>query len=174
MPNWQWRLFLAEEMYRSSRAQYNSALVMVLSFILFAALTGLLLSHLISGSIAGGLARAAEAARQVAAGDLTAPDITVRGRDEVAQLSYAFNQMKNNLKGIILKIADTSRLLSAAAQQLTSQALQASSGAGENAATMGEIAATVEQVARDAQSVSAAAGEASKNAGEGARGIEQV
>jgi len=88
---------MAEEMYRNSRAHYNFAVVIVIAFTLFAALAGLLLSFMISRKIAGGLAGVVEKANRVAAGDLTVEDITVRGRDEMAQLSMAFNGMKNNL-----------------------------------------------------------------------------
>lgn len=165
---------LAGEMYRNSQAGYNSAVVMVVSFIIVAVLLGLLLFYNLYRNIAGGLYRVSRAAGQVAAGDLTAGDIAVRGNDEIAELSSAFNQMKNNLKNIIEQIMDMSRSLSASAQQLTGQAQQVSVGAGENAATMGEISATMEDVAQNALSVSAAAGEASKNAGEGVRGLEKV
>jgi len=165
---------LAGEMNRNSRDHYNSAVVMVIAFTIFAALAGLLLSFVISRKIAGGLAGVVEKANRVADGDLTVEDIAVRGRDEMAQLSIAFNGMKNNLKVIIDRLIIVSPSLSSAAEGLSSQARQTSELSGQNAATVGQIASTVEQVARNARDVSLAAGEASKNAGEGTQGIEHI
>ncbi|HBV98505.1 MAG TPA: hypothetical protein DEF36_15915 [Desulfotomaculum sp.] len=165
---------LTEERQNSSRAQYRSALYMVVSFILFSGVAGLLLSLLISRSIAGGLARVAESAHLVAGGDLTAEDIKAQGRDEIAQLSSAFNQMKNNLKETIHQLADFSDSLASAATRLSCQAQQTSAGACETASTVGEMAATIERAALSARNVSVVTGEALKNSDEGTRGIDRV
>jgi methyl-accepting chemotaxis protein len=165
---------LAGDMYKRSQEIYKSAVTVVLSIIILASLAGLLLSVLISRGIAGSLAGMVKAVGQVAAGDLTAGDMTVRGRDEIAQLSTSFNQMKNSLQGIIRQIARISDTLSTSAEQLASQAQQTAAGAGENAATAGEIASAVDQVAQNTRNVSAAAGETTKRADEGARDIGNV
>ena len=165
---------MTDERYGSSRAQYSSAVIMVVSFIIFAGLAGLVLSLLISRNIAGGLARVAERAHLVAAGDLTAEDIRVRGRDEIAQLSSAFNQMKNNLKQTIHQLVNFSDAISIAATKLSGQAQQTSAGACETSSTVGQMAATVESAALNARNVSLVTGEAAQNADEGTRGIDRI
>jgi methyl-accepting chemotaxis protein len=147
---------------------------MVIAFIAFAGVAGLLLSLLISRSIAGGLSRVAGRANLVADGDLTAEDIPVRGRDEIALLSTAFNQMKNNLKKAINQLSGFSNTLYEEATRLSGQAQHTSSGACENASTVGEMAATLENAALSAQNISSVAGEAAQKAKEGARGLERI
>ncbi|MFZ5642650.1 MAG: methyl-accepting chemotaxis protein [Bacillota bacterium] len=164
----------AEERYSKSRAQYNSAVYMVVSVTIIAGAAGLILAFTISRDISGGLARIAERARLVAAGDLTAQDISIRGRDEIAQLSSAFNQMKNNLKDTIYQLVSFSNALYSAATKLSGQAQQTSAGACETVSTVEQMASTVENVAQNYRNVSLGTEEAAKNADEGTRGIDRI
>lgn len=163
-----------KEAITESAGQYNSALITVTAAILFAVVSGFILSLLISRNISQGLNRLVAVAGKLADGDLTSDNIEVRGKDEIASLTIAFNKMKNVLEGIIKDMVEISLSLSGAARQLSSQAQQTSAGASENAATVGEIASTVEQVARSAQDVSNSAEEASENADTGVQGIERI
>ncbi len=64
---------------------------------LFAAVLGLVFAGALAGSIAGGLAGVANAARRMAAGDLSA-SAAVSSRDEVGELARAFDEMAARLE----------------------------------------------------------------------------
>ncbi|GBF33999.1 methyl-accepting chemotaxis protein [Desulfocucumis palustris] len=164
----------ADQIYNESQSQYKSAVGIVTAVILFAVLIGFILAFIISRNIANGLNMVVEAADKVARGDLTSQDIAIRGKDEIARLSTAFNKMKSSLKDIINQMVGISLSLSESSQQLASQAEQTSSAASENAATVEEIASTVEHVAQDTQEISTSANEASQNASEGINGINKI
>lgn len=164
----------AEGRYSNSRAQYTSAVYLVLSFTIIAGVAALILALAISRGITGGLARIAERARLVAAGDLTADDINIQGRDEIAQLSSAFNQMKNNLKETICQLVSFSNELYSTSTILSGRAQQTSASACETVSTVEQMSSTVENAAQNARNVSLGTEEAAKNADEGTRGIERV
>lgn len=70
----------------------------------------------------------------IADGNLSQEDFTHNTKDEIGQLSEAFNKMKNNLRAIIFTVQENTSHLSASAQQL--------------AASTEEVVATSEDIAK--------------------------
>ncbi|MWV46454.1 HAMP domain-containing protein [Paenibacillus sp. HJL G12] len=60
----------------------------------------------------------------VAAGDMTLGPLSFTKRDEIGRLARSFDQMTQNLKNIITEVRETSRHVSASAQQLSASATQ--------------------------------------------------
>ncbi|MGF7033791.1 methyl-accepting chemotaxis protein [Paenibacillus mucilaginosus] len=107
-------------------------------------LIGLAAGFLLVRSISRPLVALTEAAKRVAAGDLTEGGLQVNAKDETGQLAAAFGTMSQNLRELIGQIGASTKLLSSAAEQL-------SSGASQTNTASEHIASTVEQVAAGAE-----------------------
>ncbi|AFH60271.1 methyl-accepting chemotaxis protein [Paenibacillus caseinilyticus] len=107
-------------------------------------LIGLAAGFLLVRSISRPLVALTEAAKRVAAGDLTEGGLQVNAKDETGQLAAAFGTMSQNLRELIGQIGTSTKLLSSAAEQL-------SSGASQTNTASEHIASTVEQVAAGAE-----------------------
>jgi len=130
-----------------------------------ALLIGLLIAWYIGRSITGPISKAVEAMNDIAEGE---GDLTKRldqsGKDEIAQLSGAFNQFAERVHGIILQVSGSTAQLASAAEQMatvtqeTNKGVQQQQSETEQVATaMNEMTATVQGVAHHATEASGAA-----------------
>lgn len=131
----------------------------------------------------------------VSSGDLTEEDIEVKSKDEIGQLSSAFNSMKNNLKTLIYSVQQNTEHLSAAAEELsasteevtattedvtkrvnaTTETVKSSSQAAyESARSMEETAAGVQRIAESTQELHNSSMDASETATKGKEIIRQA
>ena len=106
----------------------------------------------------------AEAAKQVASGNLTAQ---IKPRSERDALGNAISQMIGNLRDVVGEIRESAQSVASSSQQLSQAADQTS------AATQ-QISATIQQVARGAQEQSASAQETSASIEQLSRAIDQI
>lgn len=123
-----------------------------------AILTGLifiaLLIFIYVGRVTLAVAKVANAASVIATGDLTVeidPKLLSR-HDEIGHLAKAFNEMKNNLKGIAVELLDTATEVNESANTLTTVTDQASITAEDIAKTIEEIAKGATDQAKDTES----------------------
>jgi len=130
-----------------------------------ALIIGLLIAWYIGRSITVPISRAVEAMNDIAEGE---GDLTKRldetGKDEIAQLSGAFNQFAQKVHGIILQVSGSTAQLASAAEQMaaitqeTNTGVQQQQSETEQVATaMNEMTATVQGVAQNATEASSAA-----------------
>ncbi len=85
----------------------------------------------------------AERAKDIAGGDLTerTTDLRIsRGRDEISQVSIAFQRMRSSLATVINNLRDDSRKLTDTSNMVSEAARQSGETAGQVAETVGEIA----------------------------------
>ncbi|HYH80500.1 MAG TPA: methyl-accepting chemotaxis protein [Longimicrobium sp.] len=122
---------------------------------------GLLLSRLLSRSVAEPVTRVAERARRIAAGDLTGGEEEVRGGDEVAEMGHAFNRMAADLRSVIGQIQRTGAVIGGhgaeistlseetrgAVEHLNTAVAQITAGAEEQAASAQEAHNHTEEIA---------------------------
>ena len=136
----------------------------------------------LSRSIARPLENAVAAMEDVASGegDLTRR-LKVIGKDEVAQLSKAFNTFAEQVRRVIAQLADHSQTLASTSAQLEQTSGRASQGASQQrseidqvAVAMDELTATVQEVAGSAQQASAATQAGRHEVDEGKKVIEGV
>jgi len=136
----------------------------------------------LSRSIARPLESAVAAMEDVASGegDLTRR-LKVIGKDEVAQLSQAFNTFAEQVRSVIARLADHSQTLASTSAQLEQTSGRASQGASQQrseidqvAAAMDELTATVQEVAGSAQRASEATQTGRQEVDEGTKVIEGV
>jgi methyl-accepting chemotaxis protein len=126
------------------------------------------------------LQRATEAARTVAAGDLTA-HIEVGRDDELGRLLGSLADMNRSLSGIVGRVRDTAEKVSAASTQiaagntdLSSRTEQQASNLEETAASIEEMTATVNQTAQNAAQANQVAAAATQIAQRGGNAVGEV
>ncbi|HYG60350.1 MAG TPA: HAMP domain-containing protein, partial [Symbiobacteriaceae bacterium] len=95
---------------------------------------------LLARSLVRPIQRAAQAARRVAEGDLTVPELKVRGEDEVANLSRSFNQMVQSLRGLAQGVDHTTAQVLASTESLSGAVGQSARGAQSASTVAGKVA----------------------------------
>ncbi len=150
-----------------SATQHTVTILLIVSIIV-----GLLTSLMLSVSITNPLNRAVDALRDIAEGegDLT-QRLDVKGRDEIAQLSVAFNTFIAKVQGLVSQVAGSTSQLAAAAEEMslvvdgTKRGIQRQRNETDQVATaMNEMVATVQEVASNARSASEMANDADRQA----------
>lgn len=86
----------------------------------------------------------------IALGDLSIEPLEVKTKDEIGRLIHASNIMIKNLKGLMLRVAETSSQLAASSQQFTASAEQSSSSAEQ-------VTVSIQDIARGAETSSQSA-----------------
>jgi methyl-accepting chemotaxis protein len=163
----------ATEASKIAGQQYDTANIAVIVMAVLAAVMTVILALLLTRSIVSPLARALQAAEEIAGGNLT-KHILVDGKDEPARLLGALVVMQQNLRKTIEQISGSATQLASAAEELTAVTDEASRGLQqqnqeiEQAATaVNEMTAAVEEVARNAVSTSEASQQSNHTAKEG-------
>jgi len=100
---------------------------------------------IISRSITTPLKRALEVAKMVAAGDLTA-SIEKHGKDEIAELMQALDEMNTGLRKIVSEVQVGTDSISTAANEIASGNFDLSSRTEQQAGSLEETAASIEQL----------------------------
>ena len=93
-------------------------------------------------------------AEQIADGNLDVPDIHTTTKDEVGQLSAAFNKMKASLQQIILVCKDNAIDLSAISEELTASTNQVATTSSNVALNTEKIATSINDIASVSQQTS--------------------
>ena len=126
------------------------------------------------------LARATEAARTVAAGDLTTR-VEADSDDELGRLLRSLGHMNESLSGIVRRVRDASEKVRDAATQiaagntdLSSRTEEQASSLEETAASIEEMTATVGQNAANATQANELAASAAQVASRGGEAVAQV
>lgn len=128
--------------------------------------------------------------REIADGNLTGADISVKNKDEIGDLAQTLNVMKNNIREVINQVHISAEQVAASAEELTASAEQSSYAAEQITETMHQMASSVEKqvqsieetyhtvnemsvgvqhIADNSQNASSAAVETSEKAAEGER-----
>lgn len=140
----------------------------------------------IARSITRPIARLVGSTQAVAAGDLS-QSLPVESKDEVGQLSEAFNAMTGQLKSLIKQITVNAELLAASSEELTASAAQSTQTANQVAVAIADVAqgaeeqmttilttsAAVEQISASTQQVAANANEVAAQSVEAAHKAKQ-
>ncbi|WP_169717698.1 Methyl-accepting chemotaxis protein McpB [Sporomusa silvacetica DSM 10669] len=197
VPRTSWGVVVQQPEYEAL-ANARANLMLSVGMVVVAALLVIVAALAIARSITRPLGRLVANTQAVAAGDLSR-SLPVESRDEIGQLSEAFNAMTAQLKVLIRQITADAEQLAASCEELTASAEQSSQaatqvagaiihvakGAEEQlttaqdaAAVVAQIAVTTQQVAANANEVAAQSAEAAGKAREGdksaIRAIEQM
>jgi methyl-accepting chemotaxis protein len=164
---WSFGVALEEEEITSRVNQL--VMVVVISFAVLAAIIAVLI-FVVSGSISKPIKELANKAVEFGKGDLTLK-FEVKGKDEVARMGRALDQMAESLRESMINInetsiqinssaenlASTAEEMNATSEELASQMEEVNKGAQNASASIEEVTSGIEEVAASAQSVSKAA-----------------
>jgi methyl-accepting chemotaxis protein len=157
-----WELGVALDEYEATvglRAIIHSALLTLATIIV---LTALLLSLWLKRSFAG-LERARDALDDIASGE---GDLTRRlpeqGRDEVAQMSGAFNRFVSKMEAVLIDVRTSSESVHHAANEIAMGGQDLSRRTDNAAASLQQTSASIEEITSTVQHTAASAKEANK------------
>ena len=121
-----------------------------------------------------------QVANRISQGDLT-PEIAVRGTVEVGQLARAFDQMTQDLRGLIQQMAMTSGQVATASEELSAMTEEINASAGQVATTVQQVAQgaaaqtdQAEEISRAIEALAAATDQIAQNATQTERAAEQA
>jgi methyl-accepting chemotaxis protein len=127
-------------------------------------------------SITGAIARMLSMIQEVAANNLTVPDMKIASEDEIGLACMALNGMKNNLHGLIqsisssaMQVASASEELNATSQQITANSEETSAQADVVNKSAQAVSQNLQTVATGAEEMGASIKEIAKNATEAAK-----
>ncbi|MDO3412699.1 methyl-accepting chemotaxis protein [Saccharibacillus sp. CPCC 101409] len=106
---------------------------------------GAAIAYLIGRQIARPVSLISAEAQRIASGDLTGADLSVDNRDEIGEMAAAFNTMKNNLRGLIVKIGGSSQQVAGASGSLLKHSEQAAEAADHVTAAIASVAQGAER-----------------------------
>ncbi|MFL1995240.1 HAMP domain-containing methyl-accepting chemotaxis protein [Lysinibacillus irui] len=150
----------------SKQAVFNSQIISVIAIII-GVILGIFLMIYIQRTISRPLKAVVQAANHVASGELYHQDITYQSKDEIGQLSSAFNAMKGNLKNLLTHIQDNAEHLTASVEEL-------SASTEEVTASADEITIRINETANAAVAATVAANESAHAMDETAIGVQRI
>ena len=173
-------LELSEASFSDAEAGYAAVVKVFIAVFVLALGLSVSVSLYIKHLIVTPISEATKVINTIAAGDLT-EDVPVRSRDEVGQMSSAFNTMVGRLRGMIGEITTATQTQASATTEISSSTEQMASGAREQTAQTNEVASAVEEMtktilenSRNAGMASDTARQAKQAAERGGRAVEET
>jgi len=168
----------AKDAAARSSATYASSRYSIISIVVVAIITGLLMAFFVSRAITQPLSQVVERFKDIAQGegDLTAR-LEADRKDEVGELSRWFNTFMDKLHGVIAKVASSAEQVASASEEISSGATQSAGAARTQADQIQQVATAMEQMSSTVQQVSEntqKASEASRKGTDSARQGGQV
>ncbi|SEJ63042.1 methyl-accepting chemotaxis protein [Achromobacter sp. NFACC18-2] len=170
----------AEASVQEGTELYGTVRAIMIALAVAGVAIGMLLGWLVTRGIVRPLGEAVSAARQVAAGDLTA-DIRVSTRDETGDLMGALKAMNESLARIVRDVRDGCESIASASSQiaqgnadLSQRTEEQASSLEETAASMEELTSTVQQNANNASEADRLVNQASTVAVRGGEVVQGV
>jgi len=150
----------AERSGQVANGSYDSALLLTLMFMVLALVITCVVALLFTRSIAQPINALRLSMQKIADGDLKSK-VEISGRDEITDLQSVAAAMRSSLKNTIEHIADSSRQLASAAEQMSAITHESTAGiqrqsveTDQAATAVNQMTAAVEEVARNAVSAS--------------------
>ncbi|MEG0380595.1 MAG: methyl-accepting chemotaxis protein [Kurthia sp.] len=171
-------------------AEQNKRSALIISTINFftAIIIGLAIAFVLNRQISTPLQKLQTAVQTLASGNLSEPDIQVKSKDEVGQLTTSFNTMKSTLQQLIHSMANNAEHLSTSAEELSASTAEmtktsenisqsakqssentsnAAAAAKECAVAMEETSSAIQRIAESAQTLHSSATNTTSTANEG-------
>ena len=171
----------AEAASKASLALYSSGRMWVTGLLVVCVVLGFVLAWWIARLIARPVQEVGEAAKHIAAGDLTGKDLQIKSTDEVGELGRSMNEMQSNVRRMIVAISENAQNVANASEEFSAVSQQISTNSEETSAQAGAVSAATEEVNRNLQTVATATEEMSasiqeiaKNATEAAKVAAQA
>lgn len=130
----------AAELNEHSEKEASASVKTTIAVTIVAMLASLMLGLVIARAITKPLAQVVGSIQKLADGDLTSKPLEYKAKDEIGQLSDAFNTMASNLNGLIRQVVQSTAQVAAASEQLTAGAQQSAQAATQIATSIVEVA----------------------------------
>ena len=114
--------------------------LMVISVI--AVIVGIVIAYFVIRMFSKPIALVAEGAKEIAQGNLTIDDLHISSKDELGQMANSFNEMKNNLRGLMQVIGSSAEQMAAASEELTATSEESVKTADEATVTVKGISSS--------------------------------
>jgi methyl-accepting chemotaxis protein len=168
---------LSDQLAKDANATYLSARQLMLILGGVALVLSALVAVTVTLSIIRPLGQAVQAANQLAVGDLTVR-LQAKGKDEVALLLNAMEQMVTKLSQVVTEVNSGAEALAGASEEVSATAQSLSQAASEQAAGVEETSSSLEQmtasITQNTENAKVTDGMATKAASEATEGGEAV
>lgn len=156
-----------EEIREHANEQADQATVIILIVSVAAVLAAVIFGLYIARKISKPMISLNKHAQEIAAGNLAAEDVILRSNDELADLAVSFQQMKNNLRDLVIQISQSSNLVSSTAGDLLTATREITEATNH-------AALTIQEMADNAGTAARAGEESARGMDEVARGFQQI
>jgi methyl-accepting chemotaxis protein len=170
----------AEAFFTETDEAYHAMIIWVAVSLSAGAIISLMLAYLTINAITQGVNLVELTAQKLADGDLSAR-VDYGNKDELGQISTAFNKMADRFHDAISEVKDSVTQLASAAEETSTVTTQTNQGINQQltetsqvATAMNEMSATVQEVARNAVDAAEAAREADSTFHQGKQVIDKV
>jgi methyl-accepting chemotaxis protein len=150
---------LKGEATKEQAAVQSRSVLIVVALAVVGVVFGLVVAIVITRSITGIISRILAVIQQIADKNLDVDDMPITSKDEIGKACIALNAMKNGLRDIIHRIADTAQRVASASAELSITSQQISANSEETSAQAGAVSQATQHVSQNLQSVSTGAEE---------------
>lgn len=128
VPGMKWSLGISVPTQEVSSEVSSLTIVSLVTIIVVLVITGLIVAWY-ARRLARPLQTLDEAAKRIAGGDITPTKLGIVSNDEIGRLGHSFEQMTENLRGLIRKINQATDQVAASSEELTASAQQSAEAA---------------------------------------------
>ena len=125
----------------------KSSVLMMLVALSVGIVCAIVLGTVIARGISNPVTTLAHKAQEIAGGDLTV-EVASNSRDEIGQLSMAFQKMVEGLRDTLGQVGEASTAVASASSQISSSTEEMAAGAQEQTSQAGEVASAVEEMTK--------------------------
>ncbi|WP_432357778.1 methyl-accepting chemotaxis protein [Sporosarcina sp. UB5] len=167
----------------------------IIGVLAFVTILSIIIAYIISNTITNPVRKMTNALKQLAQGNFAMEPLHIKNRDEIGEMATAFNEMKTDLRSIIMNTRDSSHQLATQAEQLTASSEESLASSemvaeiaeksllasdmqvnlvNESMNAMGEMSSGIHQITNDNEKMLASSDKVSQLVGEGADLMEDV
>lgn len=133
---------LLKEAQTNTNARANTTLYTLMIVSVIAVILGVVIAYFVIRMFSRPIALVATGAKEIAQGNLTIDDLQISSKDELGQMAASFNEMKNNLRGLMQIIGTSAEQMAAASQQLSATSEESVKAADEATMTIKGISSS--------------------------------
>jgi len=165
---------LAEASYVESSSAYMGVVALMAGILLVGITLSLWVLLYMMRHVSKPLAKMTASAVTIASGDLTVENLMVKGKDEIAALASAFNDMTKGLREVIDHVVKGAGTIAASSEELFASSEQSASASEEVAKTITDIAKGASEQAQDTELANASVKEVGVLLQENSTNISEV
>ncbi|MFU8827803.1 MAG: methyl-accepting chemotaxis protein [Phycisphaerales bacterium] len=154
-------------------ALYGRSRVKIAAFASIGIVTGFVIAWLIVRAIIGSVNLVLARATEISVKDLSGKPLPIKGKDELAQLTGAVNEMSLSLQKMVSEVTQSANEVAAAATEIAASAEEMSTGMLEQTDQVNQVSAAIEEMAQSITEVASKSAGAADNAENSGRTAQQ-